>query len=199
MNLYESINKNLKESDGWIAFYKDKKLEITKNDAHDLWSAKKFAISKLGIPKSKESELDIEPAYNESDKDNDPDNDNDDDKKTIKQITEEKQKHWEESISNAIGGLNGIPTDEDLPAYYQYRPYDRVDEPTKYVLSRSVVRALERKGFRETSKNNWSSMRKDKSGVSYTVTAKFTIDKDSYMPTASATVKVSNVKLEKIK
>ena len=56
----------LNEADGWIAFYNGNKVEITKDEAHDLWSAKQVAIKKLNVPKSKVSLVAVEPAYNES-------------------------------------------------------------------------------------------------------------------------------------
>jgi hypothetical protein len=49
---------------GWIAIYNNKILEIKLDtDAKDLWDAKKFAIEKLKIPKSKHGQVAIEPAY----------------------------------------------------------------------------------------------------------------------------------------
>lgn len=49
---------------GWIAIYNNQRLEIKLDtDAKDLWDAKKFAIEKLKIPKSKRGLLAIEPAY----------------------------------------------------------------------------------------------------------------------------------------
>lgn len=56
----------LLESDGWIAFYNGNKVEITKDEANDLWGAKQVAIKKLNVPKSKTSLVAVEPAYNES-------------------------------------------------------------------------------------------------------------------------------------
>ena len=50
-------------ADGWIVFYNDKQLEIKKSEAKDLYNAKKLAIEKLKIPKSKQGLLAIEPAY----------------------------------------------------------------------------------------------------------------------------------------
>jgi hypothetical protein len=64
LKLVESTK--LTESDGWIAFYNGKKVEITKDEANDLWGAKQVAIKKLNVPKSKTSQLAVEPAYNES-------------------------------------------------------------------------------------------------------------------------------------
>ena len=58
----------LNEADGWIAFYNGNKVEITKDEAHDLWSAKQVAIKKLNVPKSKVSLVAVEPAYNECEK-----------------------------------------------------------------------------------------------------------------------------------
>ena len=50
---------------GWIAFYGDKKLEIKKSEAKDLWNAKQLAIQKLKVPKSKQGMLSIQPAYDD--------------------------------------------------------------------------------------------------------------------------------------
>ena len=50
---------------GWIAFFNGKKVEITKDEAKDLWSAKKLAIAKMKVPKSKESMVAIAPAVEE--------------------------------------------------------------------------------------------------------------------------------------
>ena len=61
----------LDEADGWIAMFNGKKLEITKNDAKDLYSAKMYAAKELKVPKSKMGLLAIEPAYNESNKKDD--------------------------------------------------------------------------------------------------------------------------------
>jgi len=51
---------------GWIAFFNGKKLEITKDEAKDLWGAKQLAIKKLNVPKSKQGLLAIAPAVEES-------------------------------------------------------------------------------------------------------------------------------------
>lgn len=66
-----STKKKLSESTdevaGWIAVYNGKKLEIKKGtDADDLYSAKKFAVQTLKVPKSKWNLIAIKPAYNES-------------------------------------------------------------------------------------------------------------------------------------
>jgi hypothetical protein len=50
---------------GWIAMYNGKKLEITTDDAKDLYSAKQFAIKYFRVPKSKQGILAIAPAYEE--------------------------------------------------------------------------------------------------------------------------------------
>ena len=60
------IKEVINEADGWIAFYNGDKVEITKDEAKDLWGAKQVAIQKLKVPKSKVSLLAVEPAYNES-------------------------------------------------------------------------------------------------------------------------------------
>lgn len=60
--------QSIQESDnfaGWIAIYKGKKIEIKKGEANDLWGAKKIAIKKLNVPKSKVGLLSVEPAVNE--------------------------------------------------------------------------------------------------------------------------------------
>jgi len=51
---------------GWIAFFNGKKLEITKDEAKDLWAAKQLAIKKLNVPKSKQGLLAVAPAVEES-------------------------------------------------------------------------------------------------------------------------------------
>lgn len=52
---------------GWIAIdHKGTRLEIDKSEAKDLWGAKKLAIAKLRVPKSKEGLLAIAPAVEES-------------------------------------------------------------------------------------------------------------------------------------
>ena len=49
---------------GWIAIYNNQRLEIKLDtDAKNLWDAKKFAIEKLKIPKSKHGQVAIAPAY----------------------------------------------------------------------------------------------------------------------------------------
>jgi len=61
-----SEDVQLDEADGWIAMYNGKKLEITKNDAKDLYGAKMYAAKELKVPKSKMGVLAVKPAYNES-------------------------------------------------------------------------------------------------------------------------------------
>jgi len=54
----------MSELKGWIAIYNNKRLEIKLDtDAKNLWDAKKFAIEKLKIPKSKRGLISIAPAY----------------------------------------------------------------------------------------------------------------------------------------
>lgn len=66
-SLEEDMDEALNEScDGWIAFYNGKKLEISKSEADNLYSAKQKAIKELKVPKSKLGLLAIKPAYNES-------------------------------------------------------------------------------------------------------------------------------------
>ena len=63
------VEESVNEADdfaGWIAFFNGKRVEIKKGEAKDLWGAKKLAIAKLKVPKSKESLVAIKPAYNES-------------------------------------------------------------------------------------------------------------------------------------
>lgn len=49
---------------GWIAFYKHDTLVIPKDDdCASLYRAKQIAIAKLGVPKSKQSLVAVEPAY----------------------------------------------------------------------------------------------------------------------------------------
>lgn len=59
-------DNQLDEADGWIAMYNGKKLEITKDDAKDLYGAKIHAARQLKVPKGKMGLLAIKPAYNES-------------------------------------------------------------------------------------------------------------------------------------
>lgn len=73
IKLYEEfVNENefeiteAGEFAGWIAFFGGKKLEITKDEAKDLWAAKLLAIKKLNVPKSKQGLLAISPAVDES-------------------------------------------------------------------------------------------------------------------------------------
>lgn len=65
-------SQKLKEADGWIAMFGGKKCEIGKDEAKDLWGAKQVAIKKLNVPKSKTSQLAIEPAYNDENLDKAP-------------------------------------------------------------------------------------------------------------------------------
>jgi len=48
---------------GWIAIFGNKQLEIEKNEADGIYGAKKIAIEKLKVPKSKQGLLSISPAY----------------------------------------------------------------------------------------------------------------------------------------
>lgn len=50
---------------GWIAIYNGKRVEIKKDEASGIYAAKQKAIALLGVPKSKESLLVIEPGYEE--------------------------------------------------------------------------------------------------------------------------------------
>lgn len=63
----ESVNE-AGDFAGWIAMFNGKKLEIKKGEAKDLWSAKKLAIQKLKVPKSKVGLLSVKPAVDESTK-----------------------------------------------------------------------------------------------------------------------------------
>ena len=58
-------SEKLAEADGWIAGFNNKEVEITRDEADSLYSAKLVAIQKLKVPKSKVSLLWIEPAYND--------------------------------------------------------------------------------------------------------------------------------------
>jgi len=64
--LKKSVNEASGDFGGWIAFYNNKKLEIDKSEAKDLWAAKQLAIKKLKVPKSKTGLLAIQPAVEES-------------------------------------------------------------------------------------------------------------------------------------
>mgnify|MGYP003640591204 CR=1 FL=1 len=48
---------------GWIAMFGGKKLEIKKSEADGIYGAKQIAIKKLKVPKSKQGQLSINPAY----------------------------------------------------------------------------------------------------------------------------------------
>jgi hypothetical protein len=48
---------------GYIALYKDIRLEIPLEDAKDIYAAKLIAIKYCNIPKSKQDLLSIEPRY----------------------------------------------------------------------------------------------------------------------------------------
>jgi len=50
---------------GWIAFYQGNELEIKKEEANGVWSAKQLAIAHFKVPKSKLGLLAIAPAYEE--------------------------------------------------------------------------------------------------------------------------------------
>ena len=65
---FESVETNEAAGDfaGWIAFFNGKKVEITKDEAKDLWAAKQLAIAKLKVPKSKVGMLAIAPAVEEA-------------------------------------------------------------------------------------------------------------------------------------
>ena len=52
---------------GYVAIYEGKCLEILKEDAKDLYTAKLKAIKYWNIPKSKQSLLSVEPGYDELD------------------------------------------------------------------------------------------------------------------------------------
>lgn len=65
---FKIITDSLKESAGWIAMYNGKKLDIVKGrDANDLWGAKQFAIKHFNIPKSRQSQLAIDVAFDDDD------------------------------------------------------------------------------------------------------------------------------------
>lgn len=50
---------------GWIVFYNNKRVEIKKTEASDLYGAKQLAIQLMKVPKSKTGLLAIAPAYEE--------------------------------------------------------------------------------------------------------------------------------------
>jgi hypothetical protein len=50
---------------GWIAFYNNKRVEIKKTEACDLYGAKQLAIQLMKVPKSKTGLLAIAAAYEE--------------------------------------------------------------------------------------------------------------------------------------
>ena len=51
---------------GWIAFYNNKRIEIKKTEANDLWGAKQLAVKLLKVPKYDIGYLAIAPAYNDT-------------------------------------------------------------------------------------------------------------------------------------
>jgi len=51
---------------GWIAFYKNKRIEIKKTEANDLWGAKQLAVKLMKVPKYGIGCLAIAPAYNDT-------------------------------------------------------------------------------------------------------------------------------------
>ena len=60
--LGEEMNENLKLA-GWIAIFNGKQIEIRLDEADSLWGAKKIAIQRLKVPKSKTGLLAIAPGY----------------------------------------------------------------------------------------------------------------------------------------
>jgi|TARA_B110000483_G_C18159115_1_gene528609 hypothetical protein len=53
-----------KQFAGWVAIdHKGTRLRINKDEASDLWAAKKLAIKKLKVSKLKQGVLAIHPAY----------------------------------------------------------------------------------------------------------------------------------------
>ena len=58
------MNENLKLA-GWIAIFNGKQIEIRLDEAESLWGAKKIAIQRLKVPKSKTGLLAIAPGYEE--------------------------------------------------------------------------------------------------------------------------------------
>ena len=50
---------------GWVAFYKNRRVEIKKTEACDLYGAKQLAIQLMKVPKSKTGLIAIAPAYDD--------------------------------------------------------------------------------------------------------------------------------------
>jgi len=69
-NILDRINDKLDEMAkgdfaGWVAMYGGKRIEITKDQATDLYGAKQLAIKQLKVPKSKQGLLAIKLGYEE--------------------------------------------------------------------------------------------------------------------------------------
>ncbi len=64
-NGLQSLNEAKGDHAGWIVFYNGKQHEITKDEADSLYGAKKVAIEKLKVPKSKQAGLRVHVAVEE--------------------------------------------------------------------------------------------------------------------------------------
>lgn len=70
MDILDRLNMKLDEMAkgdfaGWVAFYGGKRIEITKDEAKDLWGATQLARQKFKVPKSKQGLMAIKPGYEE--------------------------------------------------------------------------------------------------------------------------------------
>lgn len=67
MNINDVVEKYIQEGKekfaGWIIMWNNKKMEVDKSEAKDLWGAKKIAIKKWNVPKSKQHMMIVKPGY----------------------------------------------------------------------------------------------------------------------------------------
>ena len=151
----------LKEADGWIAIFKGKKLEITKKDAKDLYSAKQFAINKLKVPKSKQGLLAIKPAYNESTDIEENIGVKDGRRVVVKALTKPAALRLQKKLRNKFSnydfnidksGLSIIvPNEKPVTRYLQKQPeLDTIDESIEEAKSE---KELDRKSIQALMKN----------------------------------------------
>ena len=110
-----NIIKRLNESDGWIAFYKGNKVEISKDEANSLYGAKQVAIQKLNVPKSKVSELAIEPAYNDDNLDDAP------------------ASNAQFEAADPEAKFSGVEFEKNIPHEMRFKEYDTMDNELYWV------------------------------------------------------------------
>ena len=161
MDEAQRIADELKEADGWIAIFKGKKLEITKKDAKDLYSAKQFAINKLKVPKSKQGLLAIKPAYNESTDIEENIGVKDGRRVVVKALTKPAALRLQKKLRNKFSnydfnidksGLSIIvPNEKPVTRYLQKQPeLDTIDESIEEAKSE---KELDRKSIQALMKN----------------------------------------------